>query len=102
MLPNEQAIAWSWPELASAQHLAAINLDQEGVELGSSPACGIEFAVWTGTSPTGQFMPPNCDGWQDLVALGVVGNAEEAGPGWSASNCHAPCDKELPVYCVQE
>ena len=102
VLRNGPVIAWTWPEFQSGQHLAAINHNQYGDAIAPSPACEIEYAVWTGTSDTGLPVAPNCNGWLSTETLGLVGNAQTDGPGWSASDCHAACDLKLPFYCVQE
>jgi hypothetical protein len=103
VLRNGPVIAYSWEQFVSGQHEAAINRNQFGELIPPTPTCGIEFAVWTGTSDFGEPTENNCYGWSSVNPgdKGVVGNAGTGGPGWSHA-CDTSCATALPVYCVQE
>jgi hypothetical protein len=104
LLPNGPLIASSWEDLLDGQLLRPIDRNQFGGDIEPSPACGMEFAVWTGTTDTGLPTDSNCNSWSaaDNMATGRVGNPKTAGPGWSESACAASCGLPLPVYCVQQ
>jgi hypothetical protein len=104
LLPNGPLIATSWADLLDGQLLSPINRNQLGGDIEMSPACGMEFAVWTGTTDMGLPTEPNCNSWTDanILMTGRAGNPKLAGPGWSESGCAAPCGLPLPVYCVQQ
>jgi hypothetical protein len=103
LLRNGPVIAYSWEQFLSGQHEAAINRNQFGELIPPTPTCGIEFAVWTGTSDFGEPTENNCYGWSSVNPgdKGVVGNAGTSGPGWSNA-CDTSCATPLPIYCVQD
>jgi hypothetical protein len=104
LLPNGPLIATSWEDLLDGQLLAPINRNEFGGDIEPSPACGMGFAVWTGTTDMGLPSAPNCDSWVSAnnLTTGRAGNPKTAGAGWSASDCTALCGLPLPVYCVQQ
>jgi hypothetical protein len=104
LLPNGPLVASSWDNLLGEQHLGPINRNEFGAMIEPSPACGLQYAVWTGTTDAGQPTDPNCGQWTTTnnLTTGRAGNPQLTGPGWSESACAASCGLQLPVYCVQQ
>lgn len=99
-------VAYSLDDLLDGNLVAPINRTEYGELLAPSPACNqsVEYAVWTGTSASGEEQLPNCNNWTSGgdAPTGLVGDANSTSETWSATNCTALCNTALPIYCVQQ
>jgi hypothetical protein len=105
ILPDGPIVAYTIEQLFSGQIASPINRNEFGFGIDPTPAdgCGLDFAVWTGTTNTGLPAQPYCDGWTTANGntLGIVGDAMSK-YAWSNTECAASCSMALPVYCVQQ
>lgn len=96
VLPNATPVAASFSQLASAAHLATINVDETGA------AVGTETGVWTGSDERGQTTPVTCGSWftTNPADNGKVGRTDRKDKNWSNDGTLG-CEKTLRIYCVE-
>jgi hypothetical protein len=104
---DDVAVAYSRDQLFSGTLAAPINLNEFGDPLPANVACNntVEFPVWTGTSPTGMHLGPDCLGWSSNadMTMGKIGNAGATDMNWSAAGaCQVQCSTFLSIYCFQQ
>lgn len=102
-------VADSYVELVDGTLDHPINVTESGA-VATKPAeqawCpGIDDAVWSGTTPGGEYAgEPTCGGWMTAgpLAKGWIGRMNATDGAWSQVDCQMACNVALPVYCVQQ
>jgi hypothetical protein len=98
-LENATLIAKNWDEFVGGLHLAAIDADENGENLGYSTR------VWTGTTPQGKDLgKENCNGWSSNSAedSGWVGVIYKFWTSEWTVEITTSCDEGRNLYCVQQ
>ncbi len=99
ILENDTLIAKSWDEFVSGLHLAAIDCDESGKNVGYTTK------VWTGTSTQGKYLgKENCKGWSSnsVEDSGWVGTVYKFWTLEWTAEMTTPCDEGRNLYCVQQ
>jgi hypothetical protein len=97
VLPDGTIVAYNWSDLTNGNLQHAI--DRTAAGLVQLPA-----AVWTNTNTDGTSAGSDaCNNWTNGTnsAAATIGDAGEAGSGWSNTTMF-PCDWVGPFYCFQQ
>jgi len=107
-------IAHNWDDLLDDSLQHPINMDENGVTVDSP------YLVWSSTRTDGTHYVSssgrkNCEiidperptytqrtGWASILGSGNTGNAQEAGPPWTARDPASLCSTERRLYCFQQ
>jgi hypothetical protein len=89
-------VATSWATFASASHLATMNLDESGRNVGDSN-------VWTATMPDGTTaVTGDCDLWSTgTTSQGAVGLTLATDGRWTKTTFAIGCEQRAHLYCVE-
>jgi cysteine-rich repeat protein len=101
-LRNGAHVAESWDDLVNGPLANPININEAGgpPPMTGNSQCGSTIA-WTSTSNAGGPLMPNCEGFSDANAYGLVGNVQ-SNEQWTACVGSQPkCDKMGVLYCFQ-
>lgn len=96
--PNGTQIAANWADLTDGQLKASIFHDETGAGAGGGQQ------VWTGTTASGVFTDPSCNGWSstsvdDTARVGVVGATNQS---WTSFVDAMPaCSFMRRLYCFE-
>ncbi|MBK8265705.1 MAG: hypothetical protein IPK80_30800 [Nannocystis sp.] len=93
---DNQPIAQDWQDLTDGALLRPINLDEDGLEVGSA-------LVWTNTKPDGTpASADHCNVWSTTATLtqGRVGATEFNDAGWT-NITSTSCAAAARLYCFQ-
>ena len=97
VLVNGVQVAASWTDLVDGTLAHAIDLDENGANVG-------DREVWTGTYTNGNTYYPHCSGWSDgtTAADGWVGLASRTDSSWSQIYPQH-CERTNPsLYCFEQ
>lgn len=100
-------IAGSLAQLLDGNLDAAIDINEHGQPqpLVNVPNCpNVSAPVWSNTSVFGNLsMGPSCGEWTsgDPAMTGLVGDMNATDMSWTSANCAVPCNKLLPIYCIE-
>ena len=73
--------------------LGAVNIDENGDTVNSSP--------WTGTGSDGSSLSSTCGDWADTSKSGWVGDSARFGTTWVESS-YTQCGDSHPFYCISQ
>lgn len=93
VLPNDTIVATGWNK-GNLSIMSAIN-HTETLELAENAA------VWTGTTPSGEAGPANCNLWMTSGSVGQTGNTSQSDMKWTANNSSFECTNSARLYCFQ-
>lgn len=99
--PDGVQIATDWDQLASASHLAPINITEDGRIVGQEAGSGTQ--VWTATSTAGDALGVTnmCDDWLNDTQ-GWAGNCDAVDDTWTDRYAYACGVPGARLYCVEQ
>lgn len=103
LVDKQTIVAQSFTDLTDGQLAHPIDHTEFGQVAQANTSCQIPTCVWTGTTPNGAFMAPDCQDWTSSTPLfqGVIGDFTGVGPVWSAFGQTA-CANQAHIYCIEQ
>lgn len=101
-LRNGVHVAESWDDLVNGPLANPINVNEAGGDppLTGNSQCGTTFA-WTSTNNAGGSLMPNCEGFSEANAYGLVGNVQSNEQWTACAGSQPKCDALGVLYCFQ-
>lgn len=83
-----------------------INRDEHGFAQPAfvQPGCDVGGPVWSNTTFDGLLSAgPSCVEWTFAtpMQLGQIGSSDATDAAWTHADCQLPCDKLLPIFCIE-